>query len=178
MNFEEFREFLSLRMSLLYRMPKKTSRKIVSSFDDNTLDYMLKETMDELVHKLHNTNIRNKNVPSLSSKYRFFKEKIPKSLLEKNFHVIEEMSDSDIIVYGRRFPVYTYGSGTILDCELRIYTPDNRIEVDCYEHNSKGWYAAFYSNEYGSASEILKIIENKIKKEFKKIGLARDLPKG
>lgn len=165
------RKLLVDRLSVVCHIAKQKAQKCISSIDDDVLDYYWNESLDDLVRALYKRDIEEKRNTSLARKYSFIKEHLNKAWLDANFRVIQEMSDSEITVYSRRFPVYSYGSDCMLEGELRIYFPECRVEVNCYDRGSKGWYAAFYSTDYGRSEEILRIIENKIKREFKKIGL-------
>lgn len=92
-------------------------------------------------------------------------------LRSKNFRFNKYFSDVESIVYTYRFPVFKYGKYTTLECELRSAVEKDVIYIDVYHYNTHDKYAPFYDCEYGNFDKILTIIDKKIMKQLKELGI-------
>lgn len=94
-------------------------------------------------------------------------------LLHNGFRYNKAFSTTDSDIYTYRFPVYKYKKFTVLECELNIFMKDGNVSINVYNYGTNDKYAPFYHLEYGNYNKILKIINEKIDKELKQIGIIR-----
>lgn len=101
-----------------------------------------------------------------------FNHNVTKRFLDSHRWYYSKMfSDNDEPFYTYRFPVYTYGIHTTLECEFLLNYKENVIDINVFELGSRTLYAPFYYQEYGKYDSIMQIIINNIEKEMKKLGI-------
>lgn len=94
-------------------------------------------------------------------------------LLHHGFRYNKDFSTTDLDIYTYRFPVYKYKNFIVLECEINIFMEDGNISINVYNYGTNDKYAPFYHLEYGNYDKILKIVNEKIDKELKQIGIIR-----
>lgn len=99
-------------------------------------------------------------------------------LLSHDFHYNRLFSDEEIEVYTYRFPVYKYEKFTVLECELSVILGNDDITINVYDYGTINRYAPFYYSEYGDYDKVLLIINSKIVKEIKKLGIKKKVKDG
>ena len=114
--------------------------------------------------------------------YQYVKTgKITEKWLNYNdFQYDKIMSDYDGPAYSHRFPAYKYEGTTVLDAVITIWPSedgsDNVIRVNCYEHNTRNYFARFYYWEFGQDNEIMSIINRKIERRMNDLGIDIIIP--
>ena len=103
---------------------------------------------------------------------KYIKKNITKEwLLSNGFRYNRLLSDDKIETYTYRFPVHKYNKFTVLECELRVLLGEDNILINVYDYATNDKYAPFYYCEYGDYDKMLKIINEKISRELKRLGI-------
>lgn len=103
--------------------------------------------------------------------------------LEANdFKYDKFVSDRDCPGFIHRFPVYKYEGSVLLDGQITIFPTikdkEDQIRVNVYEHGTRNIFARFYYWEYGTDDEMMRIVNNYIYRELKKMGIKVIKPDG
>lgn len=105
-------------------------------------------------------------------KENYIKKNITKEWLQSNhFRYNKSYSDHEENVYTYRFPVYKYGCCVTLEAEILIFVNSGEVRINVYDSHTRNKYAPFYYREYGEYSTVINTINDKILKEFKKLGI-------
>ena len=89
--------------------------------------------------------------------------------MQNGFRYNKNLSTEESNIYTYRFPVYKYEKLTVLECELTLFVEDGTVIVNVYDYGTNDKYALFYYCEYGNYDKMLKIINEKVYKELKKL---------
>jgi len=84
-------------------------------------------------------------------------------------------SDIDNPVYIYKFPVYKHRDTVLLEGWFTLYFNTGEIKVDVMDvyNGLYGRYAPFYYYEYGDYTPILDVIDKRINKELRRIGVEK-----
>lgn len=70
--------------------------------------------------------------------------------------------------YIYKFPVLLYKKSPVLKCIITVEEENYNVKIDvCGTDNN--YYAPFYGNKYGDYEKVIRIIDRRIFKEFKKL---------
>lgn len=78
--------------------------------------------------------------------------------------------DNEFDDYIYKFPVYKYNKIPILFCKIGIDEETKHIWFNVYDNN--GLYMPYYNDEYGK-NTLIPLIEERIEKEFSKLGIRK-----
>ena len=147
----------------------KTADECISH---NTTDYIIDDGLGRIVDDIYQQYQNRENkITSLAEKLVISKPDMTEEWIRSAFHFLPDLSDSESKVFARRIPVCRYDGISTLEAEIRAWWPEKQITVECFDTGTTNPYAAFYHVEYGDYTRILKEIENKIRKELRKIGV-------
>lgn len=109
----------------------------------------------------------------MANNNKYIKSDVTKTwLIQNGFRYNKNLSTEESNVYTYRFPVYKYEKiTTVLECELTLFIEDGTIAINVYDYGTNDKYAPFYYCEYGNYDKMLKIINEKISRELKKLGI-------
>lgn len=99
-----------------------------------------------------------------------------KWLNEHGFFYDKMLSDKDDPAFSLRFPVYKYERLTTLDGFITIWPSDKTIKINCYEHNTRNYFARFYYWEYGQDDKYMMVINSNISAKLRELGIKATRP--
>ena len=106
-----------------------------------------------------------------NKRYKLRGEYTEETIEELGFRYSRVRSDDENPVYLYRFPVYRHLDTILLECWMTFYFNTGELKIDVMDvyNGMHGKYCTWYHYEYGDYTPILDIIDNKIKKELKRL---------
>lgn len=100
-----------------------------------------------------------------------------KDYLQKHkFKYSSYLSEYGDEVYTYKFPVL-YNIKTpviVIECEISVSTLTGIANVNVYKANTRELYAAYYNREYGGYKNIMRLVDAKINKKLKELGIEKE----
>lgn len=93
-----------------------------------------------------------------------------KFLLDKGFRYNRILSDSSEDIYTYRFPLVLYNKTSTIECEISVSIITGIVNINVINSSTKELYASYYNREYGNF-EIIRLIDTKISKKIKELGI-------
>ena len=91
-------------------------------------------------------------------------------LQSKGFRYNRTLSDSSEEIYTYRFPLISYNKITTIECEISVSITTGMVNINVINSSTRELYASYYNREYGNF-EIVKLIDTKISKKIKELGI-------
>ena len=91
-------------------------------------------------------------------------------LQSKGFRYNRILSDSSEDIYTYRFPLVLYNKTSTIECEISVSIITGIVNINVINSSTKELYASYYNREYGNF-EIIRLIDTKISKKMKELGI-------
>lgn len=95
-----------------------------------------------------------------------------KFLQDSGFRFNRNLSDSIEEIYTYRFPLISYNKVATIECEISVSTTTGMVNVNVINSSTKELYASYYNREYGNC-EIVKLMDIKINRKLKELGIEK-----
>lgn len=96
-----------------------------------------------------------------------------KNFLQDNgFKYSRYLSDLGDEIYTYKFPLISFNKTTTIECEIAVSTITGMSNISVYSYGTKELYASYYNREYGNY-EIVKLMDIKINKKLKELGIEK-----
>lgn len=93
-------------------------------------------------------------------------------LIGHGFKYSRYLSDLGDDIYTYKFPLITYNKMATIECEIAVSATTGMININVYNAGTKELYASYYNREYGNC-EIIKLMDIKINKKLKGLGIKK-----
>lgn len=91
-------------------------------------------------------------------------------LQSKGFRYNRTLSDSSEEIYTYRFSLISYNKTTTIECEISVSITTGMVNINVINSSTRELYASYYNREYGNF-EIVKLMDTKISKKIKELGI-------
>ena len=95
-----------------------------------------------------------------------------KFLLDNGFRFNRNLSDSTEEIYTYRFPLISYNKIATIECEISVSATTGMVNINVINSSTRELYASYYNREYGNC-EIIKLMDIKINKKLKGLGIKK-----
>ena len=76
-------------------------------------------------------------------------------------------------IYTYKFPVLYHIKTPVIECEIAVSTSTGIVNVNAYKAGTKDLYPAYYNRKYGSHRNIMRLIDAKINRKLKDLGIEK-----
>lgn len=94
-------------------------------------------------------------------------------LLKHKFKYSSYLSEYGDDVYTYKFPLIYSIKIPVIECEISVSAVTGVVNLNIYKAGTKELYPPYYDREYGNYKNILKLIDTKINRKLKELGIKK-----
>lgn len=99
----------------------------------------------------------------------YSKEFLQKHKFKYSSHLSEYVDE----IYTYKFPLIYSIKIPVIECEISVSTETGVVNVNVYKAGTREVYPAYYNKEYGNYKNIIRVIDTKINRKLKELGIEK-----